>query len=123
MSFFKSIFGAKKCEPNSVSYDCGGGTQIVLNKIPEGTFMMGSKKWSSTNLPVHRVTIRGSFYMGIFPVTQAQLEAVMGCNPSSFTENLDRLSRPVDSVIWEEAKMFCCKLSEKTRQQIELPSG
>ena len=47
------------------------------------------------------------YYMGMFEVTQAQWEAVMGNNPSQFkgTDN------PVDSVSWNDCQEFLRKLN------------
>jgi formylglycine-generating enzyme required for sulfatase activity len=38
--------------------------------------------------PAHRVTISQQFYLGKYPVTQAQWEAVMGNNPSPYRVTL-----------------------------------
>ena len=56
--------------------------------IPAGTFMMGSPD-SDTEArddekPAHRVTISQPFYLGKYPVTQAQWAAMIGNNPSQF---------------------------------------
>jgi len=55
--------------------------------------------------------------MGKYPVTQAQYQAVMGKNPSRFTE--DGKNRPVEKVSWHE---FCDKISEQTGAAFRLPS-
>jgi formylglycine-generating enzyme required for sulfatase activity len=47
--------------------------------------------------------------MGIYPVTQAQYEAVMGTNPN--TGNLIGVNRPVINVNWYHAIVFCNRLS------------
>jgi formylglycine-generating enzyme required for sulfatase activity len=64
----------------------------------------------------HQVTLTG-FYMGKHPVTQAQYEAVMETNPSSFTTlvspEISTASRPVEFVTWYDAVEFCNKLSER----------
>ena len=61
------------------------------------------------------------FYMGVYEVTQAEYEKVMGKNPSWFSKNgtgsdnvkgLDTSSFPVESVSWNDAVEFCKKLSE-----------
>ena len=44
----------------------------------------------------HKVTLTKGFYMGIYPVTQAQWKAVMGTDPSHFKG----ANRPVESVTW-----------------------
>jgi formylglycine-generating enzyme required for sulfatase activity len=87
--------------------------------IEPGTFTMGSP----TNEPgrdsdetQHQVTLTG-FYMGKYPVTQAQYEEVMGMNPSNFLTPIapetSTANRPVECVTWYDAVEFCNKLSEK----------
>ncbi len=56
--------------------------------------------------------------MGKYPVTQAQWQAVMGNNPSSFKG----ANRPVENVNWNDATEFCQKLSEITGKKYSLPS-
>jgi len=59
------------------------GMEFVL--IPAGTFMMGSPDSDAVarpeEKPAHRVTISQPFYLGKYPVTQAQWGAVTGYNP------------------------------------------
>ena len=58
--------------------------------------------------PQHSVTV-SSFYMGKYPVTQKEYQAVMGSNPSRF--NGDNL--PVEQVTWFDAVNYCNRLSQK----------
>lgn len=54
--------------------------------ISGGSFVMGSaddEPWRSADETQHDVTV-GSFYMSPYEVTQAEYEAVMGVNPSTF---------------------------------------
>ena len=92
------------------------GMKLVL--IPKGTFMMGSpesEKGRYENETEHEVTISKDYYLGVYEVTQAQYEKVMGNNPSHFqgaivgNENADL---PVENVPWHDAVEFCKKLSE-----------
>ena len=62
------------------------------------------------------------FYLGVYEVTQAQYEAVMGNNPSYFSANgggKDKVAgqstgqHPVEKVSWLDAVIFCNKLSER----------
>lgn len=55
--------------------------------------------------------------MGKFPVTQAQWQAVMNNNPSSWKgENL-----PVESLSWNDTVEFCQRLSRQTGRKYRLP--
>ncbi|MDY6804133.1 MAG: SUMF1/EgtB/PvdO family nonheme iron enzyme [Cyanobacteriota bacterium] len=89
--------------------------------IPGGTFTMGSpeseEKRQSNESPQHQVSVP-PFYLGKYPVTQAQYQAVMGNNPSHFKGE----KRPVESVSWHDAVEFCQKLSQKTGKTYRLPS-
>jgi formylglycine-generating enzyme required for sulfatase activity len=89
--------------------------KLVL--IPKGTFMMGSpesEQGRNENETQHEVTISKDYYLGVYEVTQAQYEKVMGKNLSYFqgakvgNENADL---PVENVSWDEAVKFCKKLS------------
>ncbi|MEG3978090.1 formylglycine-generating enzyme family protein [Microcoleus sp. herbarium8] len=96
--------------------DLGNGIVLEMVYIPAGTFQMGSSE-SSSEQPVHQVTVQ-PFYLGKYPITQAQWETVMGNNPSNFKG----AKRPVEQVSWDAAVQFCQKLSEKTGKTYRLPS-
>jgi formylglycine-generating enzyme required for sulfatase activity len=92
------------------------GMKLVL--IPKGTFMMGSpesEEGRKENETQHEVTISKDYYLGVYEVTQAQYEKVIGKNPSHFqgaivgNQNADL---PVEQVSWDDAVEFCKKLSE-----------
>jgi len=101
--------------------DLGNGVTLEMVYIPKGTFMMGSpeteKQRSNDESPQHKVTVP-TFFMGKYPVTQAQWQAVMGNNPSRFKGE----NRPVEQVSWHDAVKFCQQLFEKTGQEYRLPS-
>ena len=103
------------------------GIELELVSIPSGEFMMGSPdnepERDDDESPQHRVTVP-AFYMGRYPVTQAQYEAVMGSNPATQyeSERFVAPDKPVVGVSWEDAIAFCQKLSEQTRQEYRLPS-
>lgn len=107
------------------------GMQFV--QIPPGTFMMGSPpdepERSDNEGPQHPVEITKDFYMGIYPVTQSEYEAVMGRNPSYFSAagqgkervaGMDTRGFPVEYVSWHDASEFCKKLTEMDES---LPEG
>jgi formylglycine-generating enzyme required for sulfatase activity len=97
------------------------GMELVL--VSAGEFMMGSPESEadrSKNENQHLVRITRPFYMGVYEVTQAEYERVMGKNPSSFSRNglssekvagRDTSRFPVERVSWEDAKEFCRRLS------------
>ncbi|MBO4706299.1 MAG: SUMF1/EgtB/PvdO family nonheme iron enzyme [Spirochaetaceae bacterium] len=71
-----------------------------------GTFNMGKPDGTSSQTPVHTVTI-DSFYICAHEVTQAEYRAVMGVNPSEFIGD----NRPVENVSWLKAIEYCNKRS------------
>ncbi len=95
------------------------GIEFVL--IQPGSFMMGSNEFPPNEKPVHKVTINYSFYMGKYEVTQAQWQAMMGSNPSSFKACGDKC--PVENVSWDDAQSFINKLNGLNgRFEYRLPS-
>jgi formylglycine-generating enzyme required for sulfatase activity len=85
------------------------------------TFTMGSslkELMREEHESRHEVTLSKGFYLGIFPVTQAQWQAVMGKNPSHFKGD----QRPVDNVSWYDCQEFCRKLSEREGKRYRLPT-
>jgi len=105
--------------------------RMKLVLIPPGEFDMGSTQEETDNLlkeakerripqsfidlylsegPQHRVKITQPFYLGMFEVTQAEYQQVMGTNPSRFKTSDPGL--PVEQVSWNDAQEFCRRLSE-----------
>lgn len=99
----------------------GGGVTLQMVSIPAGTFLMGAPESevgsSDSQRPQHRVSLP-SFYMGKYPVTQSQYQAIMGTSPSYFHGS----DRPVETVSWHDSVEFCRKLSHRTHQHYRLPS-
>jgi formylglycine-generating enzyme required for sulfatase activity len=97
--------------------------QIKLKRIPAGAFLMGSRDGEGDHdeHPQHRVRITRPFYLGVYEVTQAQYQAVMGVNPSEFSSKgggKDKVAgqsterHPVENVSWFDAVKFCNRLNE-----------
>jgi formylglycine-generating enzyme required for sulfatase activity len=102
------------------------GISMAFRRIEAGCFRMGSRvdqryydmydkdlnlKYNDpfTLEKVHHlVHITRPFYMGQYPVTQAQWLKVMGDNPSYFVRDDDH---PVDSISWNDAQAFIAKLN------------
>ena len=78
--------------------------------IYSGTFLMGSPSneqgRSANEGPQCQVTV-SSFYMGKYPVTQAEYQEIMGTNPSAFKGP----DLPVEQVSWFDAIEYCNKQS------------
>ena len=106
--------------------------EVILEMvyIPEGTFIMGSSKEEKSSrtqeTPQHEIKVT-PFYLGKYPITQAQWRVVtsfpkvkheLKADPSEFKG----LNRPVDSISWLEASEFCKRLSEKTGKTYRLPA-
>ena len=91
-------------------------TGIEMVWVPAGTFTMGINDLG-TSPPT--VTLTSGFHMGIYQVTQEQYQAVMGSNPSYFHGGSGREPasgevqgrRPVETVSWYDAIVFCNRLS------------
>lgn len=91
------------------SEETGPFIEFVL--VPAGEFEMGSparekrrKLWEG---PVHKVTIKKSFCLSKYPVTQEQWRKVMENNPSYFKGE----ARPVENISWIEVQVFLKKLT------------
>lgn len=96
--------------------DLGDGIEPKMIAIPGGRFQMGDNKLNDAK-PLHSVTVK-SFFMGKYPVTQEQYQAIMGTNPSYFRG----AKLPVENVSWHDAVEFCRRLSQKTDKNYRLPS-
>jgi len=125
--------------------DLGNGITLEMVAIPGGTFTMGTEdeeieklvkkfNWDGfrSERPQHRVTV-SSFYMGRYPITQAQWKAIasrtdleveqdLDLNPAYFKDRPDSDRRPVETVNWDDAIEFCARLSKLTGREYRLPS-
>ena len=123
------LFGRKQriklhemqCQAEQIILNLTENVTLEMVRIPEGKFLMGSPETEyeadQEEFPQHWVTVP-SFYMGKYPVTQQQWQAIMGYNPSHF----NGLNKPVESVSWHECVKFCDKLSQKFGWNFTLPS-
>jgi formylglycine-generating enzyme required for sulfatase activity len=101
--------------------EAGYDLEMEFVRIEPGTFMMGSpatEQGRESDEILHEVTISKPFYMGKYPVTQEEWQAVMVNNSSYF-----RGARlPVERVGCKDAMEFCANLTRKTKQNIRLPT-
>ncbi len=108
----------------------GDNVNLEMVAIPQGTFRMGSpqnepERYNNEDLQ-HKVTVP-AFFMGKYPVTQAQWQVVAGLpqverelkpDPSNFKG----ADRPVEQVFWLDAVEFCQRLSQLTGKEYRLPT-
>jgi formylglycine-generating enzyme required for sulfatase activity len=108
------------------------GENLILEMvaIPDGTFLMGSpeqeRERSYNARPQHEVVV-SRFFMGKYPITQAQWRFVaslpqinreLNPDPSRFKGD----NRPVECVRWYEGVEFCNRLSRYTNRTYRLPT-
>ena len=128
-------------------FDLVEGCKIRMCWIPPGEFLMGSPQdepGRQKDEAQHRVKITRGFWMGKYPVTQAQWEAVMANQPSKFGgpsfwkglfgSNSDQKSwdnHPVESVSWNDVcgdkdrtGGFLCKVNSgvTSEERFHLPT-
>jgi formylglycine-generating enzyme required for sulfatase activity len=107
--------------PQRIELEVGGGPAMRFALIPAGRFLMGSPPSEVGRVEderQHEVIISRPFYMGVTAVTQGQYQAVMGNNPSEFTGE----KNPVETVSWDDATVFCRRLSERSGCKVRLPT-
>jgi len=107
---------------------------MKFSYIPPGEFMMGSpesEERRDAHETQHKVILTQGFYLGVFEVTQAEYQQVMGTNPSTYASTggsktavagLETQRFPVESVIWNNAVEFCRKLSAQEGKTYRLPT-
>jgi formylglycine-generating enzyme required for sulfatase activity/serine/threonine protein kinase len=99
---------------------------MTFNKLPAGTFMMGSPVDETDREDgehQHEVTISKAFYMQTTEVTQGQWKAVMGTEPwkgQSYVK--EGAHYPATYVRWDDAVAYCKNLSEKEGKTYRLPT-
>jgi formylglycine-generating enzyme required for sulfatase activity len=120
-------------------------THLDMMLIPGGTFEMGQtaaekaelirlmgdefyQKYLISELPRHSVSV-SLFFMGKYPVTQAQWRAVAAYQPvdqklelKPDPSNFKGDNHPVEQVSWQDAQEFCQRLSVMTGRTYRLPS-
>ena len=85
-----------------------GNASLPLVQIPAGSFQMGTPG-NTGDERQHPVSLSRDVWIGKFPVTQGQWQAVMGNNPSNFKNA--GADAPVEQVSWDDAQQFLAKLN------------
>ncbi|NES87080.1 MAG: formylglycine-generating enzyme family protein [Moorea sp. SIO2B7] len=106
------------------------GVPLEMILIPPGSFTMGApeseEQSNGWERPQHNVSI-SLFFMGRYPITQAQWKAIAKLNPIGKELKLEPSqfegdNRPVERVSWQDAIEFCARLSRHTGRNYRLPS-
>ena len=90
-----------------------GPCRLRMVAIPAGTVLMGEAPD-----PCVVVTLTHGFWMGKYPVTQAQWQAVMESDPSRFKGP----DLPVEMVSWEDCQRFIKRLQSPESGTFRLPT-
>ncbi|BDM80297.1 SUMF1/EgtB/PvdO family nonheme iron enzyme [Acaryochloris marina] len=107
-----------------------GEVPLSLVHIPQGKFWMGAQKneidAQDTEYPRHQVSVP-SFWMGQYPVTQRQWQAIAGLSKVKVDldpdcSNFKGEALPVEKVSWYQAVEFCERLSRHSGQDYRLPT-
>ncbi len=111
------IFSSKPPEDSS-------GVALEMVRIPAGSFTMGcqegrDKECDSDEKPAHTVNLN-SFELGKYEITQGHWKAVMGDNPSYFSNCGETC--PVENLRWKDIQTFIQKINAKTGKTYRLPS-
>jgi len=97
------------------------GMEMVF--IPQGSFVMGSPPSEIARLPEEgprtEASLSKPFWIGRYEVTQGQYLHIMESNPSRFKKP----DKPVDSVSWNQAQLFCQRLTSIEGRAGRLPEG
>jgi formylglycine-generating enzyme required for sulfatase activity len=126
-------FPRMRSESNYLVLHFAPGIWTTLLRIPAGEFLMGSDPQCDTEaadneFPQHRVYV-SEFYLGKYPVTNAQFDAFATAAPAKLSARLagwrlptGQETHPVVNVTWDEATAFSQWLSAATGCNFRLPT-
>ncbi len=112
----------------------GDGGELELAWIPPGTFVMGSNDESPAERPMSPVRVQRGFWMSVTEIDNRTFRMFDPEHHSRFLtgacetldsrriESLDGDAQPVVRVSWREAMAFCRWLSERTGEDVDLPT-
>ncbi len=102
--------------------ELGSGVNLEMVYIPAGELMMNPRPIAGSHHenPPYKVVFKKGFFIGKYPITQAQRQAIMSdnCHPSEFKG----ADRPVERISWHHAQEFCYCLSRIVKKDYRLPS-
>lgn len=112
------VEGPRARRPWKVTFAGGKAAEMEMSFIRPGNFEMGRERGEQSGDQRHPVELRHGYWLGRHEVTQGQWLALMEKNPS-FRQGSPEL--PVENVSWEDAMLFCRKLTNQERLAGRLP--
>lgn len=122
----------KRIDPTSSAniYKAGHGWANSLGMnfayVPAGHYQMGSPEGEADrdfDEKAHEIELSAGVFMGVQEVSMGEWMSVVGRLPQNFEQNQPLTEAlPVRYVSWEEAVLFCKKLSEKEGKTYRLPT-
>ena len=108
----QTYYPAADFVPGGVKNGIYKTTKLLMRKImaKDVEWTMGSTtletKRNATREATHQVTLDGNYYIGVYPVTQAQWDLIQPSRlaPSYFNNATDRAMRPVENVCYNEIR-------------------
>ena len=109
----QTYYPAADFVPGGVTNGLYKTTKLLMRKImaKDVEWTMGSTTLETlrvaTSEATHQVTLTNNYYIGVFPVTQAQWGLIQPSRlaPSYFTNTADRAMRPVEQVSYNEIRL------------------
>ena len=99
-----------------------GEAAVELLRVEPGTFVLGSPAIEQGRLdsegPTRKVTLTRPFYLGRYPITQAQYAAVTGKIPARPAGR----AVAIDELTYADAVAFCTEMSRSAGVRVTLPS-
>jgi len=126
-------FPRARSEGNALILHFAPGIWTTLIRIPAGDFLMGADPQRDhdaavAELPQHRIQV-SEFYLGKYPVTNAQFDAFVNAACPKPSANLaqwrlptGKETHPVVNITWNDAVSFCQWLSDATGRPFRLPT-
>ncbi len=108
----QTYYPAADFVPGGVKNGIYKTTKLLMRKImaKDVEWTMGSTtletKRNATREATHQVTLDGNYYIGVYPVTQAQWDLIQPSRlaPSYYNNAADRAMRPVENVCYNEIR-------------------
>ncbi len=126
---------ASEGSKDTMTLDLGGGVEIELVHVPRGRFVMGDLNavGAEDEHPASVVEIERAFWIGKCEVTNEQLRRLCPEHTSGFFTKrqidvngpgiqLDEPQQPAVRVSWNEAMLFCRRLSQISGYHVTLPT-